>query len=71
MNLPPRDRFEVRGIGCWCPPSMTLSQLRGMGHTPECTAARKGWELNMRHLEAMRSQRQEATVSTSQPTVSV
>lgn len=52
-----RDQFRIQGTGCWCPGEMTLYQLRVMGHTEECTRARKGWEANYRHLGEMDKQR--------------
>jgi uncharacterized protein HemY len=52
-----RDAFRVDGVGCWCPDEMTLRTLRLMGHTEQCTQARKGWEANYRHLSEMDKQR--------------
>lgn len=54
----PREKFRVEGL-CWCDPSLTLGHLRGMGHTKECTHARRAWEANYAHLRAVRRERNE------------
>ena len=52
-----RDTFRVEGVGCWCPESMTLGTIRIMGHTEECTEARRGWEANYRRMNELDRQR--------------
>jgi hypothetical protein len=56
-ELETRDLFRVEGVGCWCPPEMTLGALRIMGHTEKCTCARQGWEANYRHLREIERRR--------------
>jgi len=51
-----RDGFGIKG-DCWCPGEMTLATLRIMGHTEDCTTARKGHEANRRHLSEIDRQR--------------
>jgi hypothetical protein len=52
------DAFRVDG-GCWCPGERTLTQMRLTGHDAACTAARKGWEQNRRHLSQIAQRREE------------
>ena len=51
-----RDAFRIVG-DCWCPGTMTLDAVRLGGHTADCTAARKGWEANRRHLSELDRQK--------------
>jgi hypothetical protein len=53
-----RDRFIVEGL-CWCDPETSLTQLRYMGHTEQCTAARRSWKANMQRMETINQQRLE------------
>lgn len=52
-----REAFRIEGIGCWCDQTITLGTLRVMGHTEECTEARRGWESNHRNLSEMARRR--------------
>ncbi len=53
-----RDAFIVEGL-CWCPGERSLAHFRAMGHTEDCTRARKGWEANNRHAGQMARRRAE------------
>lgn len=51
-----RDTFVIEG-GCWCEYGKRVGALRIMGHTVECTQARRGWAANNRHLSELSQQR--------------
>jgi hypothetical protein len=52
-----REAFRVEGVGCWCDGNITLDTLRIMGHTKECTEARRGWKRNYENLAEIAQQR--------------
>ena len=49
---------DPAGLGlCWCPDEMTLRELRVVGHRPDCTRARRGWQKNMENLSELARQK--------------
>lgn len=57
---PGSEPFHFDSPGCWCPDSRTVQQLRLMGHTEECSAARKAWRQNHREDSEIARRKHEA-----------
>jgi hypothetical protein len=52
------DPFKEDGP-CWCPANRTLQNMRNIGHTLNCTQARRGWKIDMRRLAEQADERQQ------------